>query len=283
MANFKKLDDVSPNKDDSSVLVRVSKMWDTLEADQGEGLSFLFVDNQGTKMQAFVEQANQMNRFKRCLHEGECKILTGFSVIMVDTEFRLTEARKKIALTSNTEVTPAADFDVFVHLDILPYEYVLDYSSNVQSSFTRDFLGFIYEVKITKLTEDDSIPRNTLNDAPKITNSIDFTLQDNEYWGSNTLPCKGALAAKFLRFWLYYGKTETIVCLLTDWRILGIDDPVHVGSEEGISTFEFNPIGIDEVDYFTDIMCSSDQDSEEVEEQEMEFDYFNGCKSDNKK
>ncbi|CAA7052653.1 unnamed protein product [Microthlaspi erraticum] len=215
-------------------------MWDTLEADQGEGLSFLFVDNQGTKMQAFVEQANQMNRFKRCLHEGECKILTGFSVIMVDTEFRLTEARKKIALTSNTEVTPAADFDVFVHLDILPYEYVLDYSSNVQSSFTRDFLGFIYEVKITKLTEDDSIPRNTLNDAPKITNSIDFTLQDNEY-------------------------------------ILFMSE---VKKE---SLFEFNPIGIDEVDYFTDIMCSSDQDSEEVEEQEMEFDYFNGCKSDNKK
>ncbi|CAA7041931.1 unnamed protein product [Microthlaspi erraticum] len=58
--------------------------------------------------------------------------------------------------------------------------------------------------------------------------------------------------------------------------------PTHVESEERISTFEYNPIGFDEVDHFIDIMCSSNQDSEEGEDEEMEFDYFNGCRSDTK-
>ncbi|CAA7017999.1 unnamed protein product [Microthlaspi erraticum] len=209
-------------------------------------------------MHAFVEQGNQMNRVP---FDGSKK-----------------EDCSNVQHRSHT----CSGSDVFIPLDILPYEYVLGDSSNVENSFTRDFLGFIFEVNITKLTEDDSIPRNALNDDPKITNSIDFTLQDND--GARIIcRAKGALGAKFLRFWLYYGKTESIVCLLTDWRILDIDDPVHVQSEEGISTFEFNPIGLDEVDYFTEIMCSSDPDSEEEEDEEMEFDYFNGCKSENKK
>ncbi|CAA7031813.1 unnamed protein product [Microthlaspi erraticum] len=252
MANFTRLNVLTPNRSDWRVLVRVEKMWDTLEADVGEGLSFLFVDEMGTKMHAFVEQSNQMKRFKRCLHEGEWNILTGFSVVMVNTEIRLTEARNKIALTSNTSVTPAEDSDAWIPLDIVPYDM-----------------------------EDVSIPRNPLNDDPKTTNTIDFTLQDND---GDQIQCrvKGALASKFKRFWLYYGKIETIVCLLTDWRVVEDADPIHIESEEGISRFEFNPIGFDEVDHFTEIMCSSSQDSSEEDVEEMEFDYFNGCRTDNK-
>ncbi|CAA7032685.1 unnamed protein product [Microthlaspi erraticum] len=272
---------LTPNRSDWRVLVRVEKMWDTLEADVGEGLSFLFVDETGTKMHAFVEQSNQRKRFKRCLHEGEWKILTGFSVVMVNTEIRLTEARNKIALTSNTSVTPAEDSDAWIPLDIVPYDYVSNFWNDERTSFPRDFLGFILEVRETMLREDVSIPRNPLNDDPKTTNTIDFTLQDND---GDQIQCrvKGALASKFKRFWLYYGKIETIVCLLTDWRVLEDADPAHIESEEGISRFEFNPIGFDEVDHFTEIMCSSSQDSSKEEVEEMEFDYFNGCRTDNK-
>ncbi|CAA7020152.1 unnamed protein product [Microthlaspi erraticum] len=174
-----------------------------------------------------------MKRFKRCLHEGEWNILTGFSVVMVNTEIRLTEARNKIALTSNTSVTPAEDSDAWIPLDIVPYDMF------------RIF-GMMNELL--------------------------------------SLECrvKGALASKFKRFWLYYGKIETIVCLLTDWRVVEDADPIHIESEEGISRFEFNPIGFDEVDHFTEIMCSSSQDSSEEDVEEMEFDYFNGCRTDNK-
>ncbi|CAA7059140.1 unnamed protein product [Microthlaspi erraticum] len=205
MANFTRLNVLTPNRSDWRVLVRVEKMWDTLEADVGEGLSFLFVDETGTKMHAFVEQSNQRKRFKRCLHEGEWKILTGFSVVMVNTEIRLTEARNKIALTSNTSVTPAEDSDAWIPLDIVPYDYVSNFWNDERTSFPR---GFILEVRETMLREDVSIPRNPLNDDPKTTNTIDFTLQDNE--------------------------------------------------------------------------CSSSQDSSEEDVEEMEFDYFNGCRTDNK-
>ncbi|CAA7054811.1 unnamed protein product [Microthlaspi erraticum] len=351
MANFTRLNVLTPNRSDWRVLVRVEKMWDTLEADVGEGLSFLFVDEmvcsrsynaptappgesptpslwaprpisargphpcptagplflrgsndlftipaintrpfpvfwphshgfgnhfpkghpsfnysspstlnsgvtyrplteKGTKMHAFVEQSNQMKRFKRCLHEGEWKILTGFSVVMVNTEIRLTEARNKIALTSNTSVTPAEDSDAWIPLDIVPYDYVSNFWNDERTSFPRGKMSLI--------------PRNPLNDDPKTTNTIDFTLQDND---GDQIQCrvKGALASKFKRFWLYYGKIETIVCLLTDWRVVEDADPIHIESEEGISRFEFNPIGFDEVDHFTEIMCSSSQDSSEEE------------------
>ncbi|CAA7047625.1 unnamed protein product [Microthlaspi erraticum] len=295
MLNDVKLARVGPNRHDSRITVKVLKIWDTIHVDTGEGLSFLFLDDEerrcmhwwkekisigdlgdyfmkksgrpylGTKMHAFVEQSNQRKRFKRCLHEGEWKILTGFSVVMVNTEIRLTEARNKIALTSNTSVTPAEDSDAWIPLDIVPYEYVSNFWNDERTSFPRDV----------------SIPRNPLNDDPKTTNTIDFTLQDND---GDQIQCrvKGALASKFKRFWLYYGKIETIVCLLTDWRVLEDADPAHIESEEGISRFEFNPIGFDEVDHFTEIMCSSSQDSSEEEVEEMEFDYFNGCRTDNK-
>ncbi|CAA7062005.1 unnamed protein product [Microthlaspi erraticum] len=209
MANFTRLNVLTPNRSDWRVLVRVEKMWDTLEADVGEGLSFLFVDEMVcsrsihihifsytsslcSKIMFLIEVYNS-NRAQRCMlllnkvirgkgsrdvfMKGKWKILTGFSVVMVNTEIRLTEARNKIALTSNTSVTPAEDSDAWIPLDIVPYDYVSNFWNDERTSFPR---GFILEVRETMLREDVSIPRNPLNDDPKTTNTIDFTLQDNE-------------------------------------------------------------------------------------------------------
>ncbi|CAA7061612.1 unnamed protein product [Microthlaspi erraticum] len=253
MANFTKLKDVTPNRPE------------------------------GTKMHAFVEQTNQMRRFKSCLHEGEWKILSGLSVVMVNTDICLTEARMKIALTSNTQVTPVEDSDALIPLDIVPFEYVSNLWNAEQTYFPRDFLGIIVEVEETMVTEDESIPSNPFNDAPKTNNTIDFTLKDND--GEQIrMSCKGclALASKLKRFWIYYGKAEPIICLLNDWRVLDRSGRVDIESEEGISTFEFNPTGFDEVDHFIDIMNTSAQDSESEEDDVTIYDYFNGCKSDNK-
>ncbi|CAA7042736.1 unnamed protein product [Microthlaspi erraticum] len=79
-----------------------------------------------------------MKRFKRCLHEGEWKILTGFSVVLVNTEIRLTEVRRKIALTSNTQVTHAEDSDAFIPLDMVPYDFVSNLWNDQRTSFPRD-------------------------------------------------------------------------------------------------------------------------------------------------
>lgn len=100
---------------------------------------------------------------------------------------------------------------------------------------------------------------------------------------------KGALAVKFKKYWLNYGQTGTLICLLTDWRVVGTDGKssfiyfiflfplteleldlynfhlrlpnivmclgeVQVEDLEGISTFQYDPRGHEEVEHFTNIL-----------------------------
>ncbi|CAA7060971.1 unnamed protein product [Microthlaspi erraticum] len=146
--------------------VRRSFVWDCSESywvlenhvvqfvDAGEGLSFLFVDAEGTKMHAFVEERDQMIRFKRLLHEGEWKIITNVSVSMVDTEIRLTRSRRKIALMSNTQVIPAENSGALNLLDIVSFGDVWDGSVYDGTSYLRGPIHVEDEEGISKFHYD---------------------------------------------------------------------------------------------------------------------------------
>lgn len=92
---------------------------------------------QGTKIHAFVEKDDQIRRFKRLLHEGDWKTISGFTVKVLDTEIRLTKQRKEIALTSNTHVAEADDLDSFIPLDLIPFQDVKDGSVHDGTSYPR--------------------------------------------------------------------------------------------------------------------------------------------------
>uniref|UniRef100_A0A1J3E383 Replication protein A 70 kDa DNA-binding subunit B/D first OB fold domain-containing protein n=1 Tax=Noccaea caerulescens TaxID=107243 RepID=A0A1J3E383_NOCCA len=270
MARVVKLSTVTPNRDDWTIFVKVSKRWDTLDVENGEGLSFLFIDDEGTKIHAFVEKDDQIRRFKRLLQEGDWKTISALSVKVVETEIRLTKQRKVIALTSNTQVAEADDLDSFIPLDLIPFKDVKDESVHDGTSYPRDFLGVIASVKNYDLSEDPTLPRNIWNTSPKTTPKIDFVLEDND---GNVLNCraKGALAVKFKNYWLNFGQTGTLICLLTDWRVVGTDGEIQVEDAGGISTFEIDPTGHEEVEHFTNILCHVYEDSEEGEDYQWMF------------
>ncbi|CAA7018006.1 unnamed protein product [Microthlaspi erraticum] len=69
--NNTKLASVTPDRDDLRITVKVLKIWDTLDVDSFEGLSFLFVDDDGTKMHAYVDREDQKRRFRGLLHEED--------------------------------------------------------------------------------------------------------------------------------------------------------------------------------------------------------------------
>ncbi|CAA7058504.1 unnamed protein product [Microthlaspi erraticum] len=252
MANFERLAMVTPNGDDSMIRVRVENVWSTLDVENGEGLSFLVVDDEGTRMHAFVQHFADAKRFKRLLQKGDWFTITGFSVVIVRNEIRMTKQRKEIVLKRNTEVGVSELFNGFIPLDLVPFQDVKNGTVHDGTSYTRDFLGVISSVSDFGLTVDDSMPRNIHNYDPKTTGSIDFVLEDND---GNHLNCreKGILAVLFKRNWLCYGETGTNICLLTNWRVVGRDGPIQVEDEEGISTFEYDPPGHHEVVHFTNI------------------------------
>ncbi|CAA7058022.1 unnamed protein product [Microthlaspi erraticum] len=61
MLNDVKLARVGPNRHDSRITVKVLKIWDTIHVDTGEGLSFLFLDDEE----------------RRCMHWWKEKISIG--------------------------------------------------------------------------------------------------------------------------------------------------------------------------------------------------------------
>ncbi|CAA7038930.1 unnamed protein product [Microthlaspi erraticum] len=68
------------------IRVRVKNVWSTLDVENGEGLSFMVVDDEGTRMHAFVEHFADAKRFKRLLQQGDWFTITGFSVVIVRNE-----------------------------------------------------------------------------------------------------------------------------------------------------------------------------------------------------
>ncbi|CAA7032045.1 unnamed protein product [Microthlaspi erraticum] len=237
-------------------------MWWTLTLESGEGLSFLFVDDEGTRMHAFVDNFYHGKKFKGLLQEGQWKMITGFKVLIVEKEIRMTKERKEIALTIETQVDDAEPFHGFIPLDLIPFQDVQNGMVHGGTSYTRDFLGVIDSVQDLGVIEDDSIPRNRHNNDPKTTTMINFVLQDNDGYH---LRCrvKGPLANWFKRYWLIYGESGTIICLLTNWRVVGRDGAIQVEDAGDVSTFEYDPDGRDKVEHFTNVLLEYDEMSDQ--------------------
>ncbi|CAA7015018.1 unnamed protein product, partial [Microthlaspi erraticum] len=262
MLNDVKLARVGPNRHDSRITVKVLKIWDTIHVDTGEGLSFLFLDDEGTKMHALVERKDQHRRFRRLLHEEEWKTISGFQVRTFTPWIRLTKQRKEIFLTSETQVDDADAFDGFIPLDLIPFGDVIRFGVHAGTVYLRDFIGqilFSHELGVIK---DRSLPRNRLNLYEKYTSKIDFVMRDNVGNRLN-VRVKGQLADKFKLFWLCYANCGTNIVLLTDWRVVGNDGGINVESSPGISTFDFHPTGHLEVEHFENTLEAEVDDSDD--------------------
>ncbi|CAA7020153.1 unnamed protein product [Microthlaspi erraticum] len=243
MANFERLAMVTPNGDDSMIRVRVENVWSTLDVENGEGLSFLVVDDEGTRMHAFVQHFADAKRFKRLLQKGDWFTITGFSVVIVRNEIRMTKQRKEIVLKRNTEVGVSELFNGFIPLDLVPFQDVKNGTVHDGTSYTRDFLGVISSVSDFGLTVDDSMPRNIHNYDPKTTleKALKSSLKSAAVFSLGIFELKGCRGEKW-SFWRDFRVLLFIGLLFIG--VLFIGGTVHRRDFRTVHclSFSFNPL-----------------------------------------
>ncbi|CAA7061606.1 unnamed protein product [Microthlaspi erraticum] len=219
--SFDRIDRLSSDRTNWCVVVKVVKTWAAFEADGLEYFNFLLIDPE----------------ISLILKEWKC--IRNFTVVVDESERRLTRIRNKIFLIGRTEVTRAVDPRVYQPMDLVTFEDVVHRTTEMGETYPVDFIGRINYVKNLNVLIDNSLRRADGNTSAKIISYIDFRLYDNQ---DHQIMCrvKGELADIFYDRWLNDGDMD-YVCCLYNWRITPQHPRINVESVREISSFEINP------------------------------------------
>ncbi|CAA7048992.1 unnamed protein product [Microthlaspi erraticum] len=104
MANISRVVELSPQRDDWIIRVKVLKKWTEMIDGGGEILRFQLVDEHDGKIPAKVSSEDGLyDHFDLNVHEGHWKLISGFVVQLTPPEELFSENQHTIVFTENTD------------------------------------------------------------------------------------------------------------------------------------------------------------------------------------
>ncbi|CAA7020151.1 unnamed protein product [Microthlaspi erraticum] len=259
MANFTRIAELSPHRNDYIIRVKILKKWKEMIFGGGDILSFLLVDEHGEKIPAKVSPEIGLNDdFDFNLHEGHWMIISGFIVELTPPPSLFSENNHTIIFTEDTDLHVSTG----VHQDhYMEFKDYTDIKNGVYNSHRPiDLIGYLDDVEEIRTVKDHNFRL-----APgKKTSRVMFTIKGLD---GVTLECKayGVLADQLYDKWWYHGTTETFITM-SDWMVYGEQrtGELKIKDAGGISRFEFNADYQDVYDFSAEYFNDSDGSVEEV-------------------
>ncbi|CAA7015019.1 unnamed protein product [Microthlaspi erraticum] len=154
MATISKINELSPHRNGWTIRVRVLKKWSEMIDGGGDILRFLLVDDH--------------------LHEGDWKIITGFTVELSPPGFRFAMNHHTIIFTGNTNLQRSWGVITDHYMSFKNFRSIMNgvYTSN----YPIDLLGYLDGVGEIEVVTDHTF---TLGDNMQ-TSRVTFTIKDLE-------------------------------------------------------------------------------------------------------
>ncbi|CAA7031815.1 unnamed protein product [Microthlaspi erraticum] len=247
MATISKINELSPHRNGWTIRVRVLKKWSEMIDGGGDILRFLLVDDH--------------------LHEGDWKIITGFTVELSPPGFRFAMNHHTIIFTGNTNLQRSWGVITDHYMSFKNFRSIMNgvYTSN----YPIDLLGYLDGVGEIEVVTDHTF---TLGDNMQ-TSRVTFTIKDLE---GRTLECeaRGVLGIQLYNKWWRHGGTETFITM-SDWMVYtdrGTNE-MKIKDAGGISRFEFNALYQDVYEFRAAYFNESDPTGIESDGSSVELDW----------